>query len=111
MERNLQARLKEMVRLTRKYLSEGSVIVYATTRSTVEHVYEYLKEQDDLKGKVAKYHAGLRQEKKEKVLVSFFSGKKKIIVATSQWNGTSRSGVQDETVKQPMQCCFIGTRT
>ena len=83
MERNLQARLKEMVRLTRKYLSEGSVIVYATTRSTVEHVYEYLKEQDDLKGKVAKYHAGLRQEKKEKVLVSFFSGKKKIIVATS----------------------------
>lgn len=81
-----------MVRLTRKYLSEGSVIVYATTRSTVEHVYEYLKEQDDLKGKVAKYHAGLRQEKKEKVLVSFFSGKRRSSLPHrhSVWGSTKR---------------------
>ena len=81
-EKTLQNKLKEAVRLIKKYGSGGSVILYATTRNSVEFVYNNLREQEDLKGQVVKYHSGMTAEKND-VLGKFLSGKKRIIVATS----------------------------
>lgn len=82
-EKTLQNKLKEAVRLIKKYGSGGSVILYATTRNSVEFVYNNLKEQEELKGQVVKYHSGMTAEKKNNALGKFLSGKKRIIVATS----------------------------
>lgn len=81
-EKTLQNKLKEAVRLIKKYGSGGSVILYATTRNSVEFVYNNLREQEELKGQVVKYHSGMTAEKND-VLGKFLSGKKRIIVATS----------------------------
>ena len=81
-EKTLQNKLKEAVRLIKKYGSGGSVILYATTRNSVEFVYNNLKEREELKGQVVKYHSGMTAEKND-VLGKFLSGKKRIIVATS----------------------------
>lgn len=94
-EKTLQNKLKEAVRLIKKYGSGGSVILYATTRNSVEFVYNNLKEREELKGQVVKYHSGMTAEKKNKVLGKFLSGKKRIIVATSAFG----MGIDKEDVR------------
>ena len=94
-EKTLQNKLKEAVRLIKKYGSGGSVILYATTRNSVEFVYNNLKEQEELKGQVVKYHSGMTAEKKNNTLGKFLSGKKRIIVATSAFG----MGIDKEDVR------------
>ena len=94
-EKTLQNKLKEAVRLIKKYGSGGSVILYATTRNSVEFVYNNLKEQEELKGQVVKYHSEMTAEKKNNALGKFLSGKKRIIVATSAFG----MGIDKEDVR------------
>ncbi len=94
-EQNLRDRVKETLRQVRKHVDDGSVIVYATTRSSVEYLHNQMKAEQDLKSLVVRYHADMTNEKKEKILKAFLSGKKRIILATSAFGmGIDQSNVR-----------------
>ncbi|MFO0945394.1 MAG: RecQ family ATP-dependent DNA helicase [Planctomycetota bacterium] len=61
--------------------TEGSAIIYASSRKNTEQVAEFLR--DEMRKKVAVYHAGLVPEERRRAQDSFMSGDAEIVVATN----------------------------
>ncbi|MES3032998.1 MAG: ATP-dependent DNA helicase RecQ [Gemmatimonadota bacterium] len=73
-------------------MEEGSGIVYASTRKTVERMAHYL---DDQGIPARAYHAGLDDERRRRVQDAFMSGNTRVIVATNSFGmGVDKSNVR-----------------
>ena len=73
-------------------LEDGSGIVYASTRKTVERLAQYL---DDQGIPASAYHAGLDDERRRRVQDLFMSGTSRVIVATNSFGmGVDKSNVR-----------------
>ena len=78
-------RLKRVGHYIRKYGEDGRVVVYCSSRRNVDIVTNYLK-KNYLKKKfsgVAKCHAYMDEDEREKQEFQFICGKKRIMVATT----------------------------
>ena len=73
-------------------LEDGTGIVYASTRKTVERLAQYL---DDAGIPASAYHAGLDDERRRRVQDSFMSERTRVIVATNSFGmGVDKSNVR-----------------
>ena len=77
---NQHQRLKRVEHYIRKYGEDGCVVVYCSSRRNVDIVTNYLKEK--FSG-VAKCHAYMDEDEREKQEFQFICGKKRIMVATT----------------------------
>ena len=73
-------------------LADGTGIVYASTRKTVERMAQFL---DDNGIPASAYHAGLDDERRRRVQDHFMSGRTRVIVATNSFGmGVDKSDVR-----------------
>ena len=73
--------------------TEGSGIIYASTRKNCEHLVELL--QDESKRSLAFYHGGMPSETRRTVQEDFMSGETEIIVATNAFGmGIDKSNLR-----------------
>ena len=73
-------------------LADGTGIVYASTRKTVERMAQFL---DDSGIPASAYHAGLDDERRRRVQDHFMSGRTRVIVATNSFGmGVDKSDVR-----------------
>ena len=77
---DINQRLKRVGHYIRKYGEDGSVVVYCSSRRNTDIVTNYLKKK--FSG-VAKCHAYMDEDKREKQEFQFICGKKRIMVATT----------------------------
>lgn len=77
----LKQRLARVNYNIKKYRKDGRVVVYCATRKYVDIVSNYLAKQ--FPGEVAKCHAYMDSEKREKHELQFINGSKPIMVATT----------------------------
>ena len=82
----LPKKLKRVKREIEHYLGDGSAVIYCSTRSHVDQVYNHLKSDSALKGMVAKYHSGTTEKQRKSAELRFLNGKRRIIVATSAFS-------------------------
>lgn len=81
LENRLYSRFKAVKKVVRKYQGTGSVVIYASTIDYVDALYDYLSEY--FPGQVVRNHSKMRPHKKEKMLLDFLTGQRKIMVATT----------------------------
>ena len=77
---DINQKLKRVGHYIRKYGEDGSVVVYCSSRRNADIVTNYLKKK--FSG-VAKCHAYMDEDKREKQEFQFICGKKRIMVATT----------------------------
>lgn len=82
----LPKKLKRVKREILRYLGDGSAVIYCSTKSHVDQVYNHLKSDSTLKGMVAKYHSGMTEKQQKSAELRFLNGKRRIIVATSAFS-------------------------
>ena len=80
-ELSLKQRLSKVKYNIKKYGKDGSIVIYCATRKYVDMVSNYLTKQ--FPHEIAKCHAYMTTEKREKNEVAFIRGKKRIMVATT----------------------------
>lgn len=80
-EFSIKQRLSKVKYYAKKYEKGGRIVIYCTTRKYVDMVSNYLTKQ--FPHEIAKCHAYMTPEKREKNEVAFIRGKKRIMVATT----------------------------
>lgn len=76
-----ERRLKLLVKYIGKYGKEGKTVIYCLSRKSVDLVANYLKKA--VGETVAKCHGFMEVEQREKQVLAFMQGKRRIMVATS----------------------------
>ena len=67
----------------KKYINEGSAVIYCSTKAETDVLYNHLKSNSMFSKMVVRYHSGMNTEQKESCEMEFLSDKKRIIIATS----------------------------
>lgn len=75
--------LKLLFKTLKKYLKNGSAVIYCSTKGDSDWLYKYLNSDSLFSGLVTRYHSAMSSEVKESCELQFITGKKRIIIATS----------------------------
>ena len=78
---NIKRRLSRLKYHLKKYGKEGRAVIYCATRKYADMVSNYLSDQ--FPNQVAKCHAYMDSDKRQKNELKFIGGKKRIMVATT----------------------------
>ncbi len=82
-DRSEKQRLKLLRKTIKKYVKDGSAVIYCSTKAQTDVLYNHLLSESEFKKHVTRYHSGMNADQKESCELDFLNGKKTIMIATS----------------------------
>lgn len=94
-DRSEEQQLKLLRKKIKKYIKDGSAVIYCSTKAQTDVIYNYLKSESEFKKHITRYHSGMNAEQRELCENDFLNGKKNIMIATSAFAmGVDKSDIR-----------------